>query len=80
MRIITPFVLGTQQLPLITFLKYSVISTIIWCLVLVGLGYAFGEIIINNLKHIQKLEYYVIGSLIIIAVIFLLIKLIKKNE
>ena len=80
MRIITPFVLGTEQIPIITFLKYSIISTVIWCLVFVGLGYVFGEVIINNLKHIQKIEYYIIGSLIIIAVIFLIIKLIKKNE
>ena len=77
---ITPFVLGTQQISLFTFLKYSIISTVIWCLLFVGLGYTFGEVIINNLKHIQKIEYYFIGGLILVAIVFTLLKLIKKNK
>lgn len=80
MRMVTPFVLGTQQVSLFTFLKYSIISTVIWSLLFVGLGYTFGEVIINNLKHIQKIEYYFIGGLILVAIVFTLLKLIKKNK
>ena len=80
MRIITPFVLGTQEVTFLKFIKYSIISTLIWCFLFVALGYAFGEVIINSLKHIQQIEYYIIGGLIIIAIIFLLIKIVKKNE
>ena len=78
MRMITPFVLGTQDITFIKFLKYSIISTLIWCFFFIVLGFSFGEIIINNLKHIQKIEYYIIGSLIIIAIIFILINWLKK--
>lgn len=80
LRMITPFVLGSQDVTFIKFLKYSIISTLIWCFLFVVLGYAFGEVIINNLKHIQKIEYYIIGGLIIITIIFALIKFVKKNE
>lgn len=79
MRIITPFVLGSQNISNSKFLKYSVASTIIWCFLFVLLGYAFGEIIINNLKHIQKIEYYIIGTFVGIALLFIFIKLFKKN-
>lgn len=80
MRMITPIALGAQEMPMLKFLKYSVLSTIIWCLVIVALGYAFGEVVINNLKHIQKIEYYFIGTLLTIAVGLLIYKLIKKRQ
>jgi membrane protein DedA with SNARE-associated domain len=79
-RMITPFVLGTQKLEFTKFLKYSIISTVIWCLILVGLGYAFGELIINNLKHIEKIEYYFIISLLVIAVFYIIYKFIDNNK
>ena len=77
MRMITPFVLGTQKLEFAKFLKYSIISTVIWCIILVGLGYAFGEFIINSLKHIEKIEYYFIGCLIVFAIVLILINRLK---
>ncbi|PQJ81889.1 DedA family protein [Polaribacter glomeratus] len=80
MRIITPIVLGSQEISISKFLKYSILSTIIWCFVIVGLGYVFGELIINNLKHIEKIEYYFIGSLIAITVGFLIFKMVKRKE
>lgn len=80
MRMITPFVLGTQKLSTLIFLKYSIISTFIWCFVFVGLGYPFGELIINNLKYIQKIEFYFIGILLLIALVSLVYSLIKNKS
>jgi membrane protein DedA with SNARE-associated domain len=80
MRILTPFVLGTQDMKLKTFMKYSVIGTLIWSLLIVSLGLAFGEFILNNLKHIEKIEYYTVGMLAGCGVIFLAYKWFYKKR
>ncbi|MCB0462737.1 MAG: DedA family protein [Flavobacteriaceae bacterium] len=79
LRIATPLVLGMQNISLSTFLKYSIISTIIWSALFTVLGIAFGELILNYLKHIQKVEYYIIGGLLTVAIIFLLLRFIKRK-
>ena len=80
MRMITPFVLGTQEISFTYFMKYCVLSTILWCSVFVFIGYSFGEIIINNMKHIEKIEYYVIAGLIIVSLFLIISKRLKKQK
>ena len=79
LRVATPLVLGTQNIKLLTFLKYSSISTLIWAILFTTLGLSFGDFIITNLKHIEKIEHYVIGGLLIVALTFFIAKLIKKS-
>lgn len=52
MRVITPLVLGSQDLAFFKFLEYSFVSTIIWCIVIVGIGYFFGEFVVNGMKNV----------------------------
>jgi membrane protein DedA with SNARE-associated domain len=80
MRILTPFVLGTQDIRFVNFLKYSIIGTIIWCAIIVVLGFAFGEFILNNLKHIEKIEYYAIGLFGLIGIVFLVFNWFKLKH
>ena len=79
LRIATPLVLGTQNIKQLTFLKYSIISTLIWATIFTLLGLAFGELIINYLKRFQKIEFYIIGSLLFVAVVFLLFRFLKRK-
>ncbi|MAL60180.1 MAG: hypothetical protein CMC14_09040 [Flavobacteriaceae bacterium] len=79
LRIATPLVLGTQNIKQLTFLKYSIISTLIWATLFTLLGLAFGELIINYLMRFQRIEFYIIGSLLLIAVVFLIFRFIKRK-
>tara|TARA_R110002051_G_scaffold229006_1_gene291066 strand:- start:4411 stop:4956 length:546 start_codon:yes stop_codon:yes gene_type:complete len=79
LRIATPLVLGTQKIWFITFLKYSIVSTIIWVVLFAILGMAFGELILTYLKNIQKIEYYIIAGFLAVAIIFLIFRFIKRK-
>lgn len=79
LRIATPLVLGTQNIKQLKFLKYSIISTLIWVTLFTLLGLAFGELIINYLKRFQKIEFYIIGSMLLTAVIFMIFRFITKK-
>ena len=79
LRVATPLVLGTQNIKQVTFLKYSIISTLIWATVFTFLGLAFGEIIINYLKRFQKIEFYIICGLILLAVVFMIFRFLKRK-
>tara|TARA_R110000868_G_scaffold404509_1_gene682767 strand:+ start:5914 stop:6459 length:546 start_codon:yes stop_codon:yes gene_type:complete len=79
LRIATPLVLGTQNITLTTFLRYSIISTIIWVTLFTILGLAFGELILTYLKNIQQIEYYIIGGFLAVAVILLILRFVKRK-
>jgi membrane protein DedA with SNARE-associated domain len=74
LRIATPLVLGTSKIPFKKFVAYSIISTLIWAGIITFLGIGFGELILTFLKDIEKAEYYVIGGLLLLALILLLIR------
>ncbi|WP_339653939.1 DedA family protein [uncultured Salegentibacter sp.] len=79
LRIATPLVLGTQKISQLEFLKFSIISTLIWAIVFTSIGWAFGEIILSYLKHIEQIEYYIIGGLLIIATVVLIVHFFRRK-
>jgi membrane protein DedA with SNARE-associated domain len=79
-RTVTPIFLGTQNISFKEFLKFSVIGTIVWASIITGLGILFGELLIVYMKDLEKVELYVIGFLLTIAVISILIRLRKKSK
>ena len=79
-RIATPLLLGTQPIPFMTFLKYSVLSTTIWAVIFTTFGWLFGELILTYLNHIQKVEYYIIGGLLILALLFFIYRVITPKK
>lgn len=80
LRVATPLVLGTQNITQLTFLKYSIISTVIWATLFTGLGLVFGELILNYLNHIKQIEFYIIGALLVLAIVFLIARFIKRKS
>lgn len=79
LRIATPLVLGTQNINTLTFLKYSIISTLIWATLFTFLGLAFGELILTYLNHIKQIEFYIIGGLLFSAIVFLVTRFLKRK-
>lgn len=78
LRIITPIFLGTQNITVKEFLKFSLLGTLIWATIITGLGIFFGELIIRYLNDLEKVEFYIIGALLIIALLSILFRFKKK--
>ena len=79
-RTVTPIFLGTQNISFKEFLKFSIIGTLVWATIITGLGILFGELLLRYMKDLEKVELYVIGFLLAIAVISILIRLRKRSK
>ena len=56
-RMVTPFIIGTSQIPYWEFTLFNVIGAAVWSIVVSILGFAFGntlELFIKNVHHYQK--------------------------
>jgi membrane protein DedA with SNARE-associated domain len=78
-RSFTPVIIGSSEIKTMTFLSYSFVSTLVWCLVYSMLGYGSGEIIKSKLAHIESIELYIIGSLLLVGLVIFLLKRIRKG-
>ena len=83
-RTITPLVIGTSKTKTSTFIFYSSLSVTIWVAIYTTVGYLFGAFIKSQLGHIEHIEKYIIGILILSAIIFVTIfqlrRKVKKPE
>lgn len=79
-RSITPLVIGTSTTSTPRFLLLSGLSIVFWAALYSALGYAFGEIIKSQLGHIQHIEKYIIGILVLVALAIFIYKSIKKRR
>jgi membrane protein DedA with SNARE-associated domain len=79
-RSITPLVIGASSTKTQTFFLYSALSTTIWASVYCTVGYLFGAVIKSELGHIEHIEKYIIGVLVITGIFFIIIKQIKKRH
>ena len=81
LRTITPLTIGTSETKTSIFLLYSALTITIWTAVYGSVGYLFGAFIKSELGHIEHIEKYIIASLILLGILFLLIyRLIKRRK
>lgn len=69
-RMLVPFAIGLQGISYRKFFVYCLTATIVWCALFVGLGYTIGEVVIEQLKRYQKIEYIFIGLLFGLGMVF----------
>jgi membrane protein DedA with SNARE-associated domain len=79
-RTITPAVIGASNAKTATFLFYAGLSTIIWAATYCTIGYIFGELIKSKLSHIEHIEKYIIGFLVLIGIVLIVINRLKKQK
>jgi membrane protein DedA with SNARE-associated domain len=79
-RTITPLVIGASKTKTSKFLILSAFSTIVWGITYGSIGYLFGEVIKSKLHHIEDIEKYVMGVLLLLGVIFVLLRLRRRNR
>ena len=80
LRSITPLVLGAGNTKTKTFLFYSALSTTIWVTVYCTVGYLFGAVIKSELGHIEHIEKYIIGILVLLGLIIVIVKQTRKKR
>jgi membrane protein DedA with SNARE-associated domain len=74
LRTIIPVIIGTSGIKTRTFLTFSLVSTMFWCLLYGTLGYISGEIIKTRLAHIEDIELFIIGSLVFLGILVYVFK------
>jgi len=79
LRTITPLTIGTSNTKTRAFLFYSALSIIIWTALYGSIGYLFGTFIKSELGHIEHIEKYIIGVLIMSGIVFTVILQMKRK-
>ncbi len=79
-RTIAPLVIGASKTKTSKFLFYSGASTILWAITYCTIGYMFGELIKSQLGYIQHIEKYIIGFLLLIAIVLIARNRVKKHK
>jgi membrane protein DedA with SNARE-associated domain len=79
-RTIAPLVIGASKTKTSKFLILSAISTVIWGATYGAIGYLFGEVIKTKLSHIENIEKYIMGALLIIGGIIFIISRARKKS
>ena len=79
-RTITPLVIGAGNTKTITFLFYSGLSTAIWAATYCTIGYMFGELIKSKLSHIEHIEKYIIGFIVLLGIVLIVANRLKKQK
>ena len=79
-RTIIPMVIGASKTRTPKFLIYSGVSTVIWATVYCTLGYLMGAFIKSQLGHIEHIEKYIIGILVLAGLLIVTLKSLKKDK
>ena len=79
-RTIVPLVIGASKTKTSKFLILSAMSTLIWGATYGAIGYLFGEVIKSKLGHIENIEKYIMGALLIIGGIIFVISRVRKKS
>jgi len=80
LRNVTPFVLGSAQIPRLRFFALNVTGAIIWAIVFAGAGYLLGEAFEEFIDGYHRYALYVIGGVVVIGFSVWLITLIRYRR
>jgi len=79
-RTIAPLVIGASKTKTSKFLILSAMSTLIWGITYSAIGYVFGEVLKSKFSHIEHIEKYVIGILLLLGgIIFVVFRVRNKR-
>jgi membrane protein DedA with SNARE-associated domain len=79
-RTLTPLAIGASNTRTSRFLILSAMSTLIWGITYGLLGYLFGEVVKSKLSHIENIEKYLIGFLLLLGGVLFFIYRTRTRE
>lgn len=78
-RNITPFAIGAAQIPRLRFFSLNLIGAIIWAAMFSLGGYFLGETLRVFIDDYHQYALYIVGGLLVVALIFWAIKKIRQS-
>jgi membrane protein DedA with SNARE-associated domain len=79
-RIVGPIMLGMGRVPAWKFMTYNFIGASIWAPLIAGIGYEFGEVVETVLGDLKRIELWVFGGLVVIALIVFAVHYIRARR
>jgi len=79
-RTVAPLAIGASNTRTGKFMILSAMSTLIWAFAYGSIGYLFGEVLKATLGHIENIEKYVIGILLLLGVVIFLLYRVRGKK
>lgn len=69
LRTVAPFVIGASGFPPARFLLWNALGAALWCGVIGGAGYLFGQVLESALGDIRMYEHLIVLGLLLVGVV-----------
>jgi membrane protein DedA with SNARE-associated domain len=80
LRNVTPFVVGSAQIPRLRFFILNLLGAIVWAIVFAGAGFYLGEAFEQFIDDYHRYALYLIGGLLALLCLGWLIVLIRRRR
>ncbi|HLF24636.1 MAG TPA: DedA family protein [Burkholderiales bacterium] len=80
LRNVTPFAVGASQIPRVRFFVLNLIGAIVWAVVFAGGGYLLGETLKLFMDDYHRYALYVLGTLMLGAVLFWIVTVMQLRR
>ena len=71
---------GLSRIPLLQFIVLNLIAALVWAAVIIGLGYAFGTALEAMLGNVARIEWKILATLAVVAVLFGVIRYLSARN
>ncbi len=79
LRNVTPFVVGSAQIPRLRFFTLNVIGAIVWATVFAGAGYYLGKAFEEMIEDYHRYALYVIGGFLLLAMVIWTVAFLRRR-
>jgi len=80
LRNVTPFVIGSAQIPRLRFFALNLIGAILWAIVFAGAGYSLGKAFEEFIDGYHRYALYVIGGLLVLAFVLWILAVVRRRR
>lgn len=80
LRNVTPFVVGSAQIPRVRFFALNLIGAVVWAIIFSYAGFLSGQAVELFLDDVKRYELLALGVLVALAITIWLLKLIRDRR
>ncbi len=80
LRTVIPFAIGMSRIPAAEFISFSVMSAVVWAVLVSGGGYLFGNALESLLGDMKRYELLVLGAIAGIGAVVWIVYLRRKKR
>jgi membrane protein DedA with SNARE-associated domain len=79
LRIAGPMAVGMSAIPAARFALVNLLGAVLWAFVIVGAGYLFGHAVELLLGDIRRIEEWLLGGIVLVAVVFWAVRRLRRR-